>query len=341
MKAKKLLTSLLAVAMMASLAACGGGKTAETNPPSGSQDPVKQEVTWPGKNLTIWVPNKAGSNNDLTARVLATYIQKTYGTNVTVMNNGDGGGVTAYEEVRNAKPDGSTLLWQHAGMVIGYWTGGYDYEATPENFTVLGMIARGGPTAYCAQANAPYNNLDELVAYLKDHPDEVRMGVKIGNSTHLTACQLQNALGVTFKMVDGADNASRLAALLGDNMDLGSLDVKTAEQYVETGDLKIIFTSSPYSDKYQNCTDWNNGQLDFMGAAGTMLWGPAGMDEELIEKIGSVLEACSKDTESADNLTSMGQIPDYQGHAALTEYVANENVAKKEATTAAGINVRG
>lgn len=337
MKAKKLLAALLTVTMIASLTACGGEKT--PSPTAGASDPVTPTVSWPGKNLTIYVPNKAGSNNDLTARVFATYLQKAYGTNVTVMNNGDGGGITAYEEVRNAKPDGATLLWQHAGLVISYWTGAYEYEATPENFTPLGWLSTSGPSAYCAQANAPYNNLDELFAYMEDHPDEVRLGVKLGNATHVTACQIENAMDVKFKMVDGSDDASRLAGLLGDNMDVGTMNVKTAEQYVETGDLKIICTTAPYGE-YDNAQEWNGGKLNFLGGAGTIMWGPGNMDAELVEQINKVMAEACEDKDVVENLTSMGQVVGFQGAQETADYIAQENINKKEACTSAGINVR-
>ncbi len=339
---KKALKALLAVAVCGTLTACSSG-AASGGESSSSQNQGSTETAepavWPSQDITIYVPNNAGSANDLTARILATYLQKTYGINPTVLNNADGGGITAYEEVRNAKPDGTTFLWQHSGINVSYWMGNYDYRPD-EVFTQIGSLAANGAQAYCVRPDAPYNTIDEMVDYLKENPEGVRMGVKLGNASHISGVQMENTLGVKFKMVDASDQAARLSALLGNNIDLGSMDCVTAQQYVDSGDLKILFTTAPYKDDIQNATDWNNGALSFLGGTiGTLLWGPADMDPELIKQIETAMAAADEDADVQSQLEALGQIVQFSDSATVTQFIKDDFKAKGEACAGADLNV--
>lgn len=334
---KKLVLTAAVLAAVTVISGCqGNAQSQQGNAAGAKEEKAKEDVSWPSGDITIYVPNAAGSSNDLTCRVFATYLEKAAGCTVTVMNNGEGGGITAYEEVRNAKPDGSKLLWQHTGINVSYWTGNYDYRPD-EAFIAIGSISIPGVQAYCAQADAPYSNLDELVEYAKANPDTIRYGVKLGNATHITGCQIENALGLKFKMVDASDQSARLSALLGNNLDVGSMDVLTAEQYVQEGDLKILFTTLPYGE-YDNASEWNDGILDFMASGGTLLWGPAGMDEALIAAINDTMKKASEDAEVKEQITALGQNMNFMDCAAATELVKNDMAAKRDACTAAGLN---
>lgn len=335
---KKVLAMTMALAMAVVATGCSGSSSSSTSTTAAATTAAAEAVTWPTDDITIYVPNAAGSSNDLCARVFATYIQGATGHVVTVMNNADGGGIAAYEEVRNAKPDGTTLLWQHTGIDASYWTGNYDHRPD-EVFTVLGSISRPGLQAYCAQADAPFNNLDELFEYAKANPETVRYGVKLGNSTHITACRIENAAGVKFRMIDAADQSARLSALLGNNLDLGSMDILTAEQYVEEGDLKIIFTTLPYED-YQNAEEYEDGLLDFMTSGGSLIWGPAGMDASLVEAINNTMYAAYEDATVTEQMEALGQVMSYMDSAEATKLVEEDMVGVDEAATAAGINAR-
>ena len=338
---KKFLSVLLTAAMCGTLAACSSdsSSTPSGEASQGGSEQSTETAAWPTQDITIYVPNNAGSANDLTARIFSTFLQKNYGINPTVINNADGGGITAYEEVRNAKPDGTTFLWQHSGINVSYWMGNYDYRPD-EVFTQIGSLAANGAQAYCVRTDAPYNNIDEMVAYAKENPEGIRMGVKLGNASHISGVQMENILGIKFKMVDAADQATRLSALLGDNIDLGSMDCVTAQQYVDSGDLKILFTTAPYKDDIDNATDWNDGALSFLGGTiGTILWGPADMDPELVAQIDAAMEAATQDAEVQEQLAALGQIVGFSDTDVVTEFIKNDFKAKGEATAGADLNV--
>ena len=66
------------------------------------------------KNIELQVPAKAGGGTDVVARAISTQLSKDSGSNFTIQNNTDGGGVVAMEKVRTGKPDTSSLLFFRA-----------------------------------------------------------------------------------------------------------------------------------------------------------------------------------------------------------------------------------
>jgi tripartite-type tricarboxylate transporter receptor subunit TctC len=65
---------------------------------------------YPDKPLTIVEPWPAGSAGDSGARILAQLAQKKFGQPIVVQNVVGGGGAKAALFVKNAKPDGYTIL---------------------------------------------------------------------------------------------------------------------------------------------------------------------------------------------------------------------------------------
>src|SRR5262245_60069616 len=71
---------------------------------------------YPTRNVNMVVPYAAGGPTDTVARVLAQAMGKPLGTTVIVENKPSAGGILGPENVKNAKPDGYTVLIHHIGM---------------------------------------------------------------------------------------------------------------------------------------------------------------------------------------------------------------------------------
>src|SRR3954471_22753743 len=70
---------------------------------------------YPTKNIVLMVPYAPGPT-DTVARIVAQSMQKPLGESVVVENRPSAGGILAPELVKNAKPDGYTILIHHIGM---------------------------------------------------------------------------------------------------------------------------------------------------------------------------------------------------------------------------------
>ena len=91
---KKFILVLIALLTLFSFAACNSSKPSDDGN-SGGNEPA--EVKWPTTPVSLIVAAKAGGGNDLTARALLEGLAD-YG-NFGVVNNTDGAGAVAFEQV--------------------------------------------------------------------------------------------------------------------------------------------------------------------------------------------------------------------------------------------------
>ena len=71
---------------------------------------------YPNKPVTVVVPFTAGGPTDTVARSLGQAMSKSLGQSVVVENVGGAGGTVGATRVKNAAPDGYTVLLHHIGM---------------------------------------------------------------------------------------------------------------------------------------------------------------------------------------------------------------------------------
>ena len=77
---------------------------------------VASAQQYPTHSVNMLVPFAAGGPTDTVARVVAQAMLKPMGQTVIVENRPSAGGIIAPEAVKNAKPDGYTILIHHIGM---------------------------------------------------------------------------------------------------------------------------------------------------------------------------------------------------------------------------------
>lgn len=174
---KKFLVVLMAMLTMAvMLTGCGGDSKKAAYPADG--------------DISVIIPKAPGGGTDISARGLIQFMEKELkGSKFVPVNKPDGGGVTGMVELANAKPDGHTLgmvtvelaMFPHQGKCKNTYK---DYAA------ICAPIA--APAALIVPKDAPYNSVDEFVAFAKANPGKVKMGNSgIGAIWHIAALPLK------------------------------------------------------------------------------------------------------------------------------------------------------
>src|SRR6184192_1341610 len=140
---------------------------------------------YPTKSITMLVPYAAGGPTDTVARVVAQSMAKPLGHSIVVENKPSAGGILAPEQVKNARPDGYTILIHHIGMA----TTPALYRQLRFNplsdFDYLGLI-NDVPMTVIANEKVPAKNFKEFLDYLKKNKDKVSYAnAGIGAASHL------------------------------------------------------------------------------------------------------------------------------------------------------------
>ncbi|MCI7740861.1 MAG: tripartite tricarboxylate transporter substrate binding protein [Clostridiales bacterium] len=297
---KRFLSITLMAILLFSLCACGTSSAPSTAGPSvESSEPVAE---WPNGPIELYVPASAGGGTDVIARVVANQLQEDLGVPVSVINQPDGSGVVAFENVRNAKPDGQTLLFYVAGIYSAYESGIYDKNPN-ENFDGISVILPDegcGGQAIMVNKNAPYDTFEELVEYCKENPGKVTFTAQSGGYSTFLVGAIEMFCGIQFNKVDGGGQADKITAVLGGYADVMFGSIDGIMPYVESGDAKCLGIMNDTGKRFSAYPDVPNVAEYYpeimFACDGFFVFGPRGMDEGLKQNINeAVMKAVAND----------------------------------------------
>ena len=298
---KKLLAGLLTVAMAAlALTGCGSGSSKSSGGDSGE---------WPSKSITFVCPWSAGGDTDFNIRTLAKYVEKELDTTITIVNTTGGGGSVASNEVKNGKNDGSTFLAFDSAIALNKASGitDFGYEA----FEPVAMYAKSTGEFIVVRADYPVDTVQDLIDYSKAHPGEVKFAANTGGTSYFAVTKLKEA-GTDFNIVNSGSSSERVASLLGNHIDVSVNSMGVVEQYLQTGELKVIGNmATEVPEAYSSYPLVKDQGVDLSYDLVYNLLAPEGTDAAIIEKLSAAIEkVVNENTDYAEEIkTAYGQTP--------------------------------
>jgi len=313
-----------------------GTEAAETEAAQAEADGAS---VWDADTVSIYVPTKAGNQADLYIRFITPVLEAKTGKSFVVINQTDGNGVVGYETVRNAEPDGSSLLYFLNSMIVQTHTGVYD-KTVSDNFTPLAIDTSSGGMWLVVKADSPYQSVQDIIDAVKANPGTVSYGMTSGQALHLLGGMMENDMGAALAMVDAGGNSERLISLLGGNVDFTFVSTGAAEQYLETNEIRVLGCVTGTGERDPLYPDipsvTEEGLPTTMFGFDTMLLGPAGMDTALVEEINTVFQEAMADPEVAKQFEAMKTTMTAMDAQESADYVKNMDAKIAENAKALG-----
>jgi tripartite-type tricarboxylate transporter receptor subunit TctC len=148
---------------------------------------------FPEKPIEFVIPFAAGGGADIEGRMLAGEMSEILGVPVVPVNRPGAGGAVAYTHVKNAAPDGYTLVWNSNSILTVTNLGN-----VPFAHDALDHIGRVEyqPMVFAVSSRSPWSSFDEFVTDCKTNPSQYKVANSgSGSATHLGALSLMNAVG--------------------------------------------------------------------------------------------------------------------------------------------------
>jgi len=224
------ISSLLAITATAALASSAAAQTVVDK--------------YPERTIRIVAPSSPGGGIDVLARFLGSKIAEQWGQSVVVENRPGAGGIIGTQAVKQAAPDGYTVLLIASGYTLNpslYKNLPYD---TMSDFERVSLLACA-PNMLVAQQKVPARSVQELVAYARANPNALTYGSSgIGTTSYLSAALFQQKAGI--KMVHipykGAGQSNK-AMVMGE-VDLIFSAPHEMTQYVREGRVRALAVTS-------------------------------------------------------------------------------------------------
>jgi tripartite-type tricarboxylate transporter receptor subunit TctC len=216
------------------LTACGGVQTT-TGSGNGGSD-------YPSGTVEMYVGASAGGSSDLISRAMSKGLSDNLHASFPVINREGANGALAAAEVANAKPDGSKISIQNASLfAITPLAVSPDEVTEIDDFDIVGGISRDDYVLVTNPASG-YRTLADM----KNANRVVRYGTTgVGTGAQLSAALLFKTSGVNSQAVPFDGGAPTLAAVLGNQVDVASVQIGEAIENVQSGKLLPLAVFGP------------------------------------------------------------------------------------------------
>jgi Uncharacterized protein conserved in bacteria len=300
---KKVFVMLLAAAMMLSLVACGssGSQSVESaSAGSASGEAGAKTASWPERPIEIIIPYGAGGDTDFNARAYIEGLSEELGVNVVATNVTGGGGSIASRQVKDADPDGYSVLFFHSAMNVNEIIGVADFGV--KDFKLAGIVAKSPGEVITVRADSGFKTLEDMFNYSKEHPGELKVAIDTGTMVHVQSLMLQKA-GFDVALVDVGGASDRVAALAGGHVDIIINAYGTVKDYLANGEfVALAQTNSERSDGYPDIPTAAEQGYELTLEKHYFFAFPKDTPQEIVDKFGAACEKVSQTPKYADTI---------------------------------------
>lgn len=255
-------------------------------------------ATYPEKPVTLIVPFGAGGITDLVARATGKVLSEQLGRPVVVENKSGAGGSIAADILRQAKPDGYTLMFTTLGVVSVNPHTQNNVSFDPfRDFTYISTVA-STPHVIVANAAVPIKSLSELIDLAKKKTEGLSFGTAgIGSSPFQGMEIMQQSAGIKFLHVPFKSGAESVTSVAGGQVDMTFEATPVVMPFVTQGKLRALALAN--SVRIAGAPDLPStaelGYPHILSASVAGLIGPAGLPSQIVDRLNEATRQALKD----------------------------------------------
>jgi tripartite-type tricarboxylate transporter receptor subunit TctC len=266
---------------------------------------VATAQTYPIRPITLIVPFPPGGTTDVIARLIAERMRAKLGQPVIIENVGGADGSIGVGRAARARADGYTLC---VGLIDTHVLNAVFYSLPYDvlrDFVSITPLAANPVILYGGQS-VPASNLDELIAWMKAHPDKASAGLN-ALGFRLIALLFQKQTGTQFTIIPYRSAGSqredfisgRIELLFGFPQALSLLPKGAPKPYAATSETRWSFT--PEIPTFSEL-----GLPSLVYSSWSGLFAPKGTPSEVITKLNVAAVAALSDPDVHARLGDIG-----------------------------------
>ncbi|WP_343293164.1 tripartite tricarboxylate transporter substrate binding protein [Vandammella animalimorsus] len=295
--------------------------TCATGSPSWAQQ------SWPSQPVRFIVPYAPGGTTDLVARTTSELVAKKIGQPVVVENRPGAGGNIGMEAVAKAQPDGYTI---GLGAISTNALNPHIYNKMPfdprKDFTPISMLGHSTIVLTVSPSVVPTASIQDFLAYVKANPGLSFGTAGAGTSMHLAGVMFSQAVNVEMSHVAYKGSAPGISDMLGGHLPVMFDNLPASLPHVQAGKLRALAvagkTRSPQLPDVPTLAE--AGLKDYAVDPWFGVFGPAGMDSQVVERLSAAFQEALSDPQVKEKLTKAGFSPAGSNSATLGELTRTE-----------------
>lgn len=293
--------------------------------------------SYPKKPIVIVVPFGPGGSGDLMARTFAQYLEANLKQTVIVDNKPGADGMVGTEFVKNASPDGYTLLLTTnttmAANSVFYKKISYD---PLKDFDHIGLFGQAASVAIVPK-DSPLNTIADLVAASKAAPDKFFYG-HYNSASRMTVEMLKTRTGAKLTGIPYKAVGSALQDFYGGQTQVLFIEYPPAKAQINGGKIKALgVTGATRFREWPNIPAINETYPGFELGFYLGLGAPAGLPQDILQTLTSQLETALKDPTFINKVNNLELEPGKLNREQYLKFVRQEKDRWAKIVPEAGI----
>lgn len=200
---------------------------------------------YPNKPIRMVVGFPAGQASDATARLIALKMSDTLKQQVFVDNKPGASGIISHELVKNAAPDGYTILMGSSGTLA---INPALYSKLPyhplHDFDPIGKVG-AAPSVLFVPANSRFGSLSQIVTAARATPGKLTFGSGgSGTTAHIVMEMVKKAAAVDLVHVPYKGSPAMITDVVGGQVDCAFESAASIVPFARGGRVKLLAVSS-------------------------------------------------------------------------------------------------
>jgi len=262
--------------------------------------------------VRILVGFPAGGESDVIARLIVDRMRTSLGAPVIVENKPGAGGMLAAEALKNAAPDGRTLMISPIAVTVFAPLTHTKLRYDPIKDFAPVSLAAYFQMALAVGPGSPAKTLHEYIAWARANPAKATYGVPLaGGPTHFFGVMFARTTGVDLAVVPYKGSAPLTNDLLGGQVPAGITVLSQLLKHHEAGKLRVLGTSgsqrSPIAPDVPTFKELGFAAIE--GTGWQAFHTSAGTPRPTIDRLSAAIASAIKSPEIGARLVELGLEP--------------------------------
>ena len=297
---------------------------------------------FPSKPIHIIVAYTAGSIPDVSARVVGDKLTQSLGQTIVVDNRPGASGAIAMDALKNAAPDGHTLLVMDNGPLTVNPNVMRKLSYSPEKDLVPISVLGNSPLVVVVSANSRFRSLGELISYARANPGKVSYASPgVGTIHHLGAAMVESGSGTQMLHVPFKDLWQRVAGVTNGDVDWTLTSLNSLTALLKSGKVRVLAAA----ERTRNADIPDiptiaeaSGIADYEIKSWIALMGPRGVPDEVVGRLNKEVNRILELTDVKDRFAAAGLQPAGSTIRQLADMIRSETVRFAEVVKRTGVS---
>ncbi len=268
------------------------------------------QQTFPNKPIRFITPFAPGGSTTAVARLIGQKLIEGWGQQVIVDNRPGGNGFIGGEALKNAPPDGYTLMLMSPTHIISPMLVQAPYDSI-EDFSSVASVC-STEFILVLHPGVPVNTLQDLIKLAKSKPGEINYASSgSGSPTNIVTEMFNMMTGIKMQHIPYKGGGPALTDLVGGQVQVAFQIPISSIPYVKSGRLKAIAISGNTRlaalPDVPTFTEGGVPHFDVTSWYGILA--PAGTPKPIIEKISAEVAKYLRTPEFKERLNNLGMEP--------------------------------